>query len=213
MGFYDSVILPRLLDMACGTKPIHKQRQKIVPQARGHVVEIGIGSGLNLPYYDPEHVRRVTGIDPDASLWAKAAPRVAACDFPVERMGLSGESLPLTDGSADTVVVTYALCTIPDPVAALREMGRVLRPGGEILFTEHGRAPDPSVARWQDRIDPIWKRLAGGCHSGRDIPALFDAAGLRLARLEQMYIPGPKVLSYNYWGAATPHDGRQIDGD
>lgn len=202
MGFYNTTILPKVLDLACGSKPIDKQRQKIIPQAQGDVVEIGIGSGLNLPHYDAAKVTRVIGIDPDDAIWEKAASRAAACDFPVERMGLSGEQLPLDDASADTVIVTYALCTIPDPVAALREMGRILRPGGEILFTEHGRAPDPSVARWQQRIDPIWKRLAGGCHTGRDIPALFDQAGLKLARLEEMYIPGPKVLSYNYWGAA-----------
>lgn len=203
MGFYDNHILPKVLDLACGTKPIARQREKVIPQARGEVVEIGIGSGLNLPYYDGAKVSRVTGIDPDAALWKKAAPRAAACSFPVERLGLSGEQLPLPDQCADSVVVTYALCTIPDPVAALQEMGRILRPGGEILFTEHGRAPDPSVAKWQSRIDPVWRRIAGGCHSGRDIPALFGQAGLRLARLEEMYVPGPKVLSYNYWGAAT----------
>lgn len=203
MGFYARHILPKVLDLACGTKPIAKQRQKVIPQAQGNVVEIGIGSGLNLPFYDGNQVNRVIGIDPDAALWKKAEPRAAACDFPVERVGLSGEQLPLADESADTVVVTYALCTIPDPIAALREMGRILRPGGEILFTEHGKAPDLSVAKWQTRIDPIWKHIAGGCHSGRDIPALFSEAGLRLARLEEMYVPGPKVLSYNYWGAAT----------
>ena len=203
MGFYSRAILPTVLDLACGTKPIRKQREKVVPQAKGTVVEIGIGSGLNLPFYEASQIERVIGIDPDDAVWAKAADRVAACDFPVERMGLSGESLPLENQCADTVLVTYALCTIPDPVAALREMGRVLKPGGEILFTEHGKAPDPKVARWQRRIDPVWKRLAGGCHSGRDIPALFDQAGLRLARLDEMYVPGPKVLSYNYWGAAV----------
>lgn len=202
MGFYNTTILPKVLDLACGAKPIYRQRQKIVPQARGDVVEIGIGSGLNLPHYDASKVTRVTGIDPDDAIWEKATPRVAACDFPVERLGLSGETLPLEDASADTVVVTYALCTIPDPVAALREMGRILRPGGEILFTEHGRAPDLNIARWQQRIDPIWKHIAGGCHSGRNIPLLFDQAGLEIARLEEMYIPGPKILSYNYWGAA-----------
>jgi ubiquinone/menaquinone biosynthesis C-methylase UbiE len=203
MGFYSSQILPHVLDLACGTKPIRKQREKVIPQAQGDVVEIGIGSGLNLPFYDARSVNKVTGIDPDDALWAKAAERAAACDFPVERLGLSGESLPLPDQCADTVVVTYALCTIPDPVAALREMKRVLKAEGEIIFTEHGRAPDLSVARWQHRIDPVWKRLAGGCHTGRDIPALFKQAGLKMARLDEMYVPGPKVLSYNYWGAAT----------
>ena len=203
MGFYSRNILPTVLDLACGAKPIRKQREKVVPKARGTVVEIGIGSGLNLPYYEASRVDRVIGIDPDDAVWAKAADRVAACDFPVERLGLSGEFLPLDNECADTVLVTYALCTIPDPVAALREMGRVLKPGGEILFTEHGKAPDPGVARWQGRIDPVWKRIAGGCHSGRDIPSLFHQAGLRLAQLDEMYVPGPKVLSYNYWGAAV----------
>lgn len=206
MGFYSTTILPKVLDLACGSKPIDKQRQKVIPHATGQVVEIGIGSGLNLPHYDASKVSRVIGIDPDDALWDKASARAAACDFAIERMGLSGERLPLDDASADTVVVTYALCTIPDPVAALREMGRILRPGGNILFTEHGRAPDPGVARWQARIDPVWKRLAGGCHTGRDIPLMFDHAGLKLARIEQMYIPGPKVLSYNYWGAAQRGD-------
>lgn len=204
MGFYQSKILPSVLDLACGTKPIRKQREKVVPHATGTVVEIGIGSGLNLPFYDPARIDRVIGVDPDEAIWAKAKDRVANCDFPVERIGLSGEAIPLADESADTVLVTYALCTIPDPVAALTEMGRVLKPGGEILFTEHGKAPDASVARWQNRIDPIWSKIAGGCHSGRDIPSLFDEAGLKFARLEQMYVPGPKVLSYNYWGAAAP---------
>lgn len=203
MGFYQSVILPKCLDLACGTKPIRKQREKVVPRAHGTVVEIGIGSGLNLPFYDASRVENVIGIDPDDAIWEKAKPRVAACDFPVERLGLSGEKIPLQDKSADSVLVTYALCTIPDPVAALREMGRILKPGGDIIFTEHGRAPDMSVARCQARIDPIWKRIAGGCHSGRDIPNLFTAAGLKITELNEMYVPGPKVLSYNYWGTAS----------
>lgn len=203
MGVYDRYILPRLIDRACGTRPFARQRQKVVPQARGTVVEIGIGSGLNLPHYDPNHVERLIAIEPDDAIWAKAKQRVDACPFPVERLGLSGENLPLDDACADTVVVTYALCTIPDPVQALREMARVLKPGGEILFTEHGLAPDAGVSRWQRRIEPLWKPLAGGCHLSRDIPALFEPAGLKLARLEQLYLPGPKVFGYNYWGAAT----------
>lgn len=203
MGFYQSIVLPKCLDLACGTKPIRKQREKVVPRAHGTVVEIGIGSGLNLPFYDASRIEKVIGVDPDDAIWEKAKPRVAACDFPVERLGLSGEKIPLQDKSADSVLVTYALCTIPDPVAALREMGRILKPGGDIIFTEHGRAPDMSVARWQARIDPIWKRIAGGCHSGRDIPNLFTAAGLQITELDEMYVPGPKVLSYNYWGTAS----------
>jgi len=202
MGFYNRHILPRCLDRACGIAPIAKQREKVVPLAVGEVVEIGIGSGLNLPYYS-DAVTRVIGIDPDADLWDRSKPCRDGLAFPVERMGLSGEDLPLDDASADTVVVTYSLCTIPDAVAALREMGRVLRPGGIILFSEHGLAPDAKVARWQTRLDPIWGKLAGGCHMGRDIPALFTAAGLVLETCEEMYIPGPKVLSYTYWGSAV----------
>lgn len=202
MKFYDRYILPCCLDRACAIGPITKQRQKVVPQARGHVVEIGIGSGLNLPHYDPEKVSKITGVDPDAHIWKRSKARRAACPIEIERIGLSGENLPLDDNTADTVLVTYSLCTIPDPVKALTEMARVLKPEGQILFTEHGKAPDADVYKWQKRIDPLWRRIAGGCHSGRDIPQLFAQAGLTLTALEQMYIPGPRVLSYNYWGAA-----------
>ena len=204
MGVYARHILPRCLDLACGTKPIARQRAKVVPRARGQVVEIGIGSGRNLPFYDPARVERVIGIDPDDAFWARARDAVAAVPFPVERLGLSGERLPLPDASADTVVCTYTLCTIPGPESALHEMKRVLKPGGAILFSEHGRAPDANVARWQDRIEPVWKRLAGGCHLSRDIPALLKGAGLRLSSADEMYVPGPKFVSYTYWGEAHP---------
>jgi len=190
------------LDKACSIGPIEKQRAKVVPLAKGRVLEIGIGSGLNLPHYDPAKVNAVIGVDPDEHIWARSKARREAADFEIERIGLSGEDIPMESDSADTVVVTYSLCTIPDPVKALREMRRILKPGGEILFSEHGRAPDDGVAKWQSRIDPIWSKLAGGCHSGRDIPGLFAQAGLETAELHQQYIPGPKVLSYNYWGRA-----------
>lgn len=202
MGLYARHILPRLLDRACAIGPIEKQRAKIVPLAEGRVVEIGIGSGLNLPFYDPAKVTSITGIDPDEHIWKRGQKRRDACDIPIERLGLSGESIPIDNNFADTVVVTYSLCTIPDPIAALSEMRRVLKPGGRILFTEHGKAPDAHVARWQNRIDPVWKHIAGGCHSGRDIPALFHAADLSFDWSEEMYVPGPKFLGYNYWGAA-----------
>ncbi len=202
MGLYSRHILPRCLDMACGIGPIDKQRAKIVPLAKGQVVEIGIGSGLNLAHYDSARISGVIGVDPDDHIWALSSERRAAVDFPVERIGLSGEAITLDDNCADTVVVTYSLCTIPDPVAALKEMRRVLRPDGEILFCEHGKAVDPKVSKWQNRIDPVWKKLSGGCHTGRDIPALFDQAGLEILDLNERYIPGPKILGYNYWGRA-----------
>lgn len=201
-GLYARYILPRCLDKACGIGPIEKQRAKVVPLAKGDVLEIGIGSGLNLPHYDPAHVTSVTGVDPDEHIWKRSEARRAAAPFPIERIGLSGEDIPKDSNSADTVVVTYSLCTIPDPVAALREMRRILKPGGDIIFCEHGQAPDPKVSKWQNRMDPIWSKIAGGCHSGRNIPQLLTEAGLETIELHEGYIPGPKVLSYNYWGRA-----------
>jgi len=204
MGFYNKHILPMCLDKACGVKPITKQREKIVPLARGTVLEIGIGSGLNLPHYDGSQITKLIGVDPDEDIWKRSAKRRSLCTFPIERIGLSGEDIPLETAAVDNAVITYTLCTIPDAVKALKEVKRIVRPGGVIYFTEHGRAPDESVAKWQNRIDPLWGKIAGGCHSGRDIPALFKLAGIGFERLETMYIPGPKVLSYNYFGIARP---------
>jgi len=204
MGFYSRHILPACLDMACGVKPIQKQREKIVPLAEGVVLEIGIGSGQNLPFYDASKVTKVIGVDPDEHIWKRSSRRRKVCPIPVERIGLSGEDIPLDDNRVDNVVVTYSLCTIPDPVKALGEMKRILKPGGRIFFSEHGMAPDENVRKWQNRIDPIWKKIAGGCHTGRDIPDLFAQAGIDFENLEQMYIPGPKPLGYNYWGTARP---------
>lgn len=201
-GIYARYILPCCLDKACSIGPIEKQRAKIVPLAKGDVLEIGIGSGLNLPHYDAANVTSVTGVDPDEHIWRRSETRRRGAPFPVRRIGLSGEDIPKDSNSADTVVVTYSLCTIPDPVAALKEMRRILKPGGEILFCEHGQAPDSKVSKWQSRIDPIWSKLAGGCHSGRNIPSLIEQAGLKILDLNQMYIPGLKVLSYNFWGRA-----------
>lgn len=202
MGLYSKHILPLCLDKACGIGPITKQREKVVPLAEGVVLEIGIGSGQNLPHYNPARVQKIIGVDPDEHIWKRSASRRAACPIEIERIGLSGEDIPLETNSADSVVVTYSLCTIPDPVKALHEMTRILKPGGKILFSEHGKAPDAKVHKWQNRIDPIWKKIAGGCHSGRDIPALFRQADLSFESLNEMYIPGPKVLGYNYWGVA-----------
>jgi SAM-dependent methyltransferase len=203
MGFYDRHILPRFINCACATKPIMKQREKVVPRATGTVLEIGIGTGLNLSYYDAGRVQRVIGLDPSEASWELAGERAAHLDFEVEFIGLPGEKIPLADASVDTVLVTFALCTIPDPIAALHGMARVLRTGGSLLFCEHGRAPDSSVCKWQDRINPIWRRIAGGCHLNRDIPQLLAAGGFVLSDMETGYLPGtPKFAGYNFWGSA-----------
>ena len=203
MGFYDKYILPRFINCACGASPIMKQREKVVPLAQGTVLEIGIGTGLNLPYYNSEKVERLIGLDPSEESWALAAERAAHLDFDVEFIGLPGEEIPLEDASVDTVLVTYALCTIPDPVSALQGMARVMRPDAQLIFCEHGRAPDAPVRKWQDRINPIWGRIAGGCHLNRDIPSLLDRGGFAVKDMEEMYLPKtPKFAGFNYWGSA-----------
>ena len=202
MGFYERHILPRVIDLACGVNAIAYQRRLVVPEARGRVLEIGLGSGLNLPFYDAAKVEMLWGLEPAEPMRRLAAARVAAAPFPVEWLDLPGEAIPLDDASADTVVTTYTLCTIPDAVAAVREMRRVLKPGGQLLFSEHGRAPDASVQRWQDRLTPMWKVCGGGCHLNRDIPALLRAGGFEPGRLASGYIPGPRPMSFHYWGAA-----------
>jgi SAM-dependent methyltransferase len=203
MGFYDGYVLPRFINCACASKPIMKQRQKVVPLASGTVLEIGIGTGLNLSHYDASRVDRLIGLDPSEASWALAGARAENLGFDVEFIGLPSEQIPLDDASVDTVVVTFSLCTIPDPIAALQGMARVLRKGGSLIFCEHGRAPDTNVQKWQDRINPIWRRLAGGCHLNRDIPALLSSGGFEVSALEAGYLPGtPRIAGYNYWGSA-----------
>jgi len=202
MGLYSRYILPRIVHLACSARPNRRQREKVVPLARGRVLEVGIGSGLNLPYYDPSGVTKIWGLDPSEEM-AELARR-AARTSPLElEFILSGcEEIPLDNESCDTVLITYTLCTIPDAVEALREMARVLRPGGRLLFCEHGAAPDPGVLRWQRRVNPVWRRLAGGCNLDRDIPDLLHRGGFEVRSLETMYLPGWRPVSFNYWGVA-----------
>ncbi|MFK8047558.1 MAG: class I SAM-dependent methyltransferase [Halioglobus sp.] len=203
MGFYEKYVVPRFINCACGTKPIMRQREKVVPQARGTVLEIGIGTGLNLPFYNASQVDRVIGLDPSEKSWELAGERASSVAFDVEFVGLPGEQIPLEDDSVDTVMVTYSLCTIPDPVTALQGMARVLRPAGQLIFCEHGRAPDAGVVKWQDRINPLWMKIAGGCHLNRDIPSILSDGGFSVDKLEEMYLPStPRIASYNYWGTA-----------
>ena len=204
MGWYDDRILPKLVDLSCGTNSINKQREKVVPLAAGDVLEIGFGGGLNLPYYDRNHVRKVWGLEPSAGMRKRARKLIATTDIDVELIDLPGEDIPLLDNSVDTVLVTYTLCTIADVSAALAGMRRVLKPDGRLLFTEHGRAPDIGVRRWQDRLNPGWKKFAGGCNMNRDIAGTIEDAGFSLAEDNRMYIPGIRILNYHYWGTARP---------
>jgi ubiquinone/menaquinone biosynthesis C-methylase UbiE len=206
MHFYDEHILPHLINLACSNKPTQKQRAKVVPLAAGDVLEIGFGSGLNLPFYDPSKVRKIWGLEPSAGMRKKARRLVDASSMDVEFIDLPGEEIPLEANSVDTVLVTYSLCTIPDAVAALQGMRRVLKPGGCLLYCEHGRAPDQDVHLWQERLNPAWRKFAGGCNMHRDIPALLVTGGFDIKSDERMYIPGAKVLSYNYWGSAVAAD-------
>lgn len=202
--WYDRHLLPYLIDFACGLAPIRRQREKVVPRAHGRVLEVGIGTGLNMRHYDKSRVSAIVGLDPALALHRIAAKRIARSGLAVELRGLSAETIPMADATFDTVVVTYTLCTIPDPVAALKEMRRVLKPQGRLLFCEHGRAPDASVRRWQERLQPYWGPVAGGCQLGRDIPALLRAAGFECPWLESAYVPGPRFAAYNFWGEAAP---------
>jgi len=201
-SWYERNLLPYLINFACGAKPFRKQRAKVIPLAQGRVLEVGIGTGLNMPFYDRSRVKSIVGVDPSMRMHRLALKRIQHAGIAVELVGLSAEALPIADASFDTVVSTYTLCTIPDPVTALREMRRVLVPGGKFLFAEHGRAPDASVQRWQARLQPYWGRVSGGCMLDRDIPALLDQAGFK-PDVQSRYFHGPKVLSYHYWGEAV----------
>jgi ubiquinone/menaquinone biosynthesis C-methylase UbiE len=206
MSLYGRFVLPRLVHCVCGLETHRRQRLKVVPMAAGDVLEIGFGSGLNLAHYDCAAVRRVWALEPAAEMWALAQEAVRRSVLPVELLQASAEEIPLPDESVDTVLLTYTLCTIPDAPRAIAEARRVLRPGGRLLFCEHGAAPDEPVRRWQERINPLWRRLAGGCNVNRHAPSLIEAGGFRIAELATMYLPGWRVASFNAWGVAVPSE-------
>ncbi len=199
---YDRHVLPSLLDIACSMRAFARQRDKVVPHATGVVLEIGIGTGLNIRHYNASAVSKIIGIDPAMQMHRLAKKRIDSSGLSVELVGLPADQIPLPDDSIDTIVMTYTLCTIPEPVAALKEMRRVLKPDGKLLFCEHGLAPDEKVQKRQRAWEPLWGKFSGGCHLARDIPALLKAGGFKLSDLQTMYVPGPRVFTYNYWGQA-----------
>jgi len=179
-----------------------KQRAKIIPHAQGKVLEIGIGSGLNLPFYNSENLKHLTAIDPSVETWQKNKIDTKQLSFDFEFIKAFAEDIPADNNSFNTVVITYSLCTIPGTEKALEEIRRVLKTNGKLLFCEHGKAPDIAIQKWQNRLNPLWKRVGGGCHLNKDIPLLIKENGFKIKTLDSMYIPGWKPASFNYWGEA-----------
>ncbi len=202
MSLYERKILPKLINFACGLGPMMKQRAKVVPLATGNVLEIGIGSGLNLSFYQKEKITSLVGIDPSLETWALNQNLTESLGFKFTYFQTGAEKLPIDNQTIDTVVITYTLCTIPNANLAFEEIRRVLKPNGKILFVEHGKAPDKQVLKWQNRINPYWKKIGGGCNLNRDIPQLFKENGFKIPDLKTMYLPGWKPASYNFWGIA-----------
>lgn len=212
MNIYQRYCLPCLLDQGCGLPVISQQRQKIVPLAEGRVLEVGMGSGRNLPYYDPAKVSLIWGLEPSEGMHRIARKRIAESAIDVKWIGLRGEEIPLEDETVDTILLTYTLCSILDWSAALQQMLRVLKPKGRLLFSEHGLAPNASVARWQHRLTPLWRKFTAGCHLDRPIPSYIERAGFRIETMESGYLPDtPRIGGYHYQGVARPPVSRQSD--
>ena len=203
MSFYNKYILPKVLNCTCASKPINYQRDKIVPLAEGVVLDIGIGSGLNIPFYNKTKIKQLYGLDPSKELLDIAKSVAKKENLEIEFLECGAESIPLPDKSIDTVLITYTMCTIPDVALSNSEIIRVLKDDGKLLFCEHGLAPDKNIAKWQKRINPLWSKIAGGCNLNRDIPNLISSSGFKISNMEEMYLPStPKFAGYNYWGVA-----------
>jgi ubiquinone/menaquinone biosynthesis C-methylase UbiE len=204
MTFYSNHILPKLIHWVCSQKNFDHRRNQVVPQARGTILEVGMGSGLNLPFYDPSKVDQLYGLEPSDELRAMARKNAAGLPFPVSFIRLPGEKIPLETASVDTVLVTYTLCTIPDIHQALYQMRRVLKPRGQLIFCDHGLAPDREVQKWQNRLNPAWHRISGGCSLNRPIAGLIAQNGFAIRKLTAKYQNSLKITSFTYQGIAEP---------
>ncbi len=202
MSLWARHVLPRLIEQAARSPAILEERRRWIPRAHGHVLELGIGSGLNLPFYDPARVTEVTGIDPSVPLLRRAEARMGQAPVPVTLVEARAERLPFGPGSFDSAIVTYALCSMDDPARALAEVRRVLRPGGALMFVEHGLAPDAGTRWWQQRLTPVWRRFTGGCRLDRDVSVLLRDAGFAVDELAAGYRGAVRVMSYTYQGTA-----------
>jgi ubiquinone/menaquinone biosynthesis C-methylase UbiE len=201
VGVYSKFVLPHLINLAMSNNDTAHCRSEVIPQAHGRVVEVGIGSGLNLPFYSRQ-VKELWGVDPSPELLGMALKKTSSVPFDVELINTTGEELPFESNSADTIVMTWTLCSIPEPGRALNEVRRVLKADGNFIFVEHGLSRDVSIRSWQNRINRPWRAIAGGCNLNREIDRLISSAGLRIQRLDTTYLPGPKVFTFTYKGSA-----------
>ena len=203
MSFYEKYILPRFLNCACASEPITYQRKKVVPLAEGKILEVGIGSGLNLPFYNKSKIEEIWGIDPSEELNAMAKKVAIKEDINVNFITSSAEDIPFPNDYFDTVLITYTMCTIPSVLKANKEIKRVLKSSGKMIFCEHGVSPDENIKKWQKRLNSIWGKIAGGCNINGNIPMLIKDSGFKIEEMDEMYLPKtPKIAGYNYWGYA-----------
>ncbi|HSB98050.1 MAG TPA: class I SAM-dependent methyltransferase [Spongiibacteraceae bacterium] len=204
MSFYEDKILPHIIDSACSMEPVMQLRAKVVPLASGEVLEVGMGSGINLALYNASRVEKVWGLEPSLGMRDKAQKNLANSPVPVTWLSLRGEEIPLPDNSVDSVVLTFTLCSIPDWKLALQQMWRTLKPDGKLLFCEHGRAPEINIQKWQDRITPVWKKFAGGCHLNRPVKSYLEEGGFAVEEIHNLYVDkAPRVTGYVSYGVAT----------
>ena len=202
-SWYEKFFLPKVCDKCCSTKPINYQRNKVVPLAKGIVLEIGIGSGLNIPFYNKNNIEKIIGLDPSEELNFLANKVAKKNNIEIDFIISGAEDIALPDNSIDTILITYTLCTIPDLDNSMAEMKRVLKSDGKFIFCEHGIAPDQNIVKWQSRINPIWKAIMGGCNINRNIPKIISDSGFDITNISEMYLPStPKIVGYNYWGVA-----------
>ena len=202
-SWYEKFFLPKVCDKCCSTKPINYQRNKVVPLAQGVVLEIGMGSGLNIPFYNKNNIEKIIGLDPSEELNFLAKKVAKKNNIEIDFIISGAEDIALPDNSIDTILITYTLCTIPDLDNSMAEMKRVLKSDGKFIFCEHGIAPDQNIIKWQRRINPIWKAIMGGCNINRNIPKIISDSGFDITNISEMYLPStPKIVGYNYWGIA-----------